>query len=101
LLRILAGQTEADAGVVERADNLRVVYFDQHRDQLDPSQPLRLALCPHGDHVIFRDRPMHVMSWAKRFLFRAEQLDVAVDRLSGGERARVLIARLCYNPRTS
>jgi ATP-binding cassette subfamily F protein uup len=98
LLRILAGQTEADAGVVERADNLRVVYFDQHRDQLDPSQPLRLALCPHGDHVIFRDRPMHVMSWAKRFLFRAEQLDVAVDRLSGGERARVLIARLMLQP---
>ena len=98
MLRILAGQMEADSGIVERADNLRIVYFDQHRDQLDPAQPLRLALCPHGDHVIFRDRPMHVMSWAKRFLFRAEQLDVAVERLSGGERARVLIARLMLQP---
>ena len=49
---------------------------------------------PHGDHVIFRDRPMHVVSWAKRFLFRTEQLDLAVERLSGGERARVAIARL-------
>ena len=98
LLRILAGQMEADSGLVERADNLRVVYFDQHRDQLDPSQSLRLALCPHGDHVIFRDRPMHVVSWAKRFLFRTEQLEVSVDRLSGGERARVLIARLMLQP---
>ncbi len=44
--------------------------------------------------MIFRDRPMHVVSWAKRFLFRTEQLELALDRLSGGERARVQIARL-------
>jgi ATP-binding cassette subfamily F protein uup len=94
LLRILAGQLEPDAGVIERAEGLRIVYFDQHREQLDPSQPLRTALCPHGDHVIFRDRPMHVVSWANRFLFRTDQLDLAVERLSGGERARVAIARL-------
>jgi ATP-binding cassette subfamily F protein uup len=48
--------------------------------------------------VIFRDRPMHVVSWAKRFLFRAEQLDLAVERLSGGERARVAIANLMLQP---
>lgn len=98
LLRILAGHIEPDAGVVERAEGLKIVYFDQHREQLDPSQPLRTALCPHGDHVIFRDRPMHVVSWAKRFLFRTEQLDLAVERLSGGERARVAIARLMLQP---
>jgi ABC transport system ATP-binding/permease protein len=94
LLRLLAGQLEPEAGVIERAEGLKIVYFDQHREQLDPSQPLRTALCPHGDNVIFRDRPMHVVSWAKRFLFRTEQLDLAVERLSGGERARVAIARL-------
>ena len=98
MLRILAGQSSRSSGVIERADGLRVVYFDQHREQLDPSQPLRTALCPHGDHVIFRDRPMHVVSWAKRFLFRTEQLDLAVERLSGGERARVQIARLMLQP---
>lgn len=98
LLRILAGRLEADAGIVERADGLRVVYFDQHREELDPSQSLRTALCPHGDHVIFRDSPMHVVSWAKRFLFRTEQLELAVERLSGGERARVAIARLMLQP---
>jgi ABC transport system ATP-binding/permease protein len=98
LLRILAGQLKPDGGIIERAEGLRIVYFDQHREQLDPSQPLRTALCPHGDHVIFRDRPMHVVSWAKRFLFRTEQLDLMVDRLSGGERARVQIARLMLQP---
>jgi ATP-binding cassette subfamily F protein uup len=98
LLRILAGQLNAGSGTIERAEGLRTVYFDQHREQLDPSQPLRTALCPHGDHVIFRDRPMHVVSWAKRFLFRTEQLDLAVERLSGGERARVQIARLMLQP---
>jgi ABC transport system ATP-binding/permease protein len=98
LLRILAGQMEADAGTIERADGLRIVYFDQHRERLDPTQSLRSALCPHGDNVIFRDRPMHVVSWAKRFLFRTEQLDLAVERLSGGERARVAIANLMLEP---
>ena len=77
---------------------MQIVYFDQHREQLDPSLPLRTALSPHGDNVIFRDRPMHVVSWAKRFLFRTEQLDLAVERLSGGERARVAIARLMLQP---
>jgi ATP-binding cassette subfamily F protein uup len=94
LLRILAGQLSPTAGRIERADGLRVVYFDQHREELDPSLPLRTALCPYGDNVIFRGRPMHVVSWAKRFLFRTEQLELALDRLSGGERARVQIARL-------
>jgi ATP-binding cassette subfamily F protein uup len=94
LLRILAGQTQPDGGTVERADGLRVVYFDQHREQLDPSVQLKTALSPHGDSVIFRDRPIHVVSWAKRFLFRTEQLELTVDRLSGGERARVQIANL-------
>ncbi len=98
LLRLLAGQMEADAGTIERAEGLRIVYFDQHREQLDPSQSLRTALCPHGDNVIFRDRPMHVVSWAKRFLFRTEQLELAVERLSGGERARVAIANLMLQP---
>jgi ABC transport system ATP-binding/permease protein len=98
LLRILAGELNPGGGTIERAEGLRIVYFDQHREQIDPSQQLRTALCPHGDHVIFRDRPMHVVSWAKRFLFRTEQLELTVDRLSGGERARVQIARLMLQP---
>ncbi len=98
LLRILAGELVPDAGSLRRADNLRVVYFEQNRDRLDPESSLRRSLAPHGDTVIYRDRPIHVAGWAKRFLFRNEQLDMPVNRLSGGERARVLIARLMLEP---
>jgi ATP-binding cassette subfamily F protein uup len=98
LLRIIAGELVPDSGEIERADGLRVVYFDQHREQLDPELSLRQALCPHGDSVIYRERPIHVAGWAKKFLFRADQLDAAVGRLSGGERARVAIANLVLQP---
>jgi ATP-binding cassette subfamily F protein uup len=98
LLRLLTGELTPDAGTLERAEHLRVVYFDQNRSQLNPEWKLRRALCEHGDSVIFRERVIHVMAWAKRFLFRAEQLDLPVSELSGGEKARVLIARLMLEP---
>jgi ATP-binding cassette subfamily F protein uup len=98
LLRMLNGEIDADAGTIERADGLRVVYFDQNRRQLDPQVTLRKALAPEGDSVIYRDRTIHVAGWASRFLFRPEQLETAVGRLSGGEQARVLIARLMLEP---
>jgi ATP-binding cassette subfamily F protein uup len=98
LLRILSGDLEADAGEVRRAEGLRIAYFDQNRTQLDPEIPLRRALAPEGDTVIFQERPVHVAGWAARFLFRADQLDLAVKNLSGGERARVHIARLMLQP---
>lgn len=94
LLKILAGELAPDSGEVERADNVRIVYFDQQRDQLDPTWTLRQALAEQGDSVIYRGRPMHVAGWARRFLFQADQLEMRIGRLSGGERARVLIARL-------
>jgi ATP-binding cassette subfamily F protein uup len=98
LLRILAGEAEPDRGEVRRADGLRIVYFDQEREHLDRSLSLRQALAPSGDTVIYRDRPIHVAAWAKRFLFRTEQLEMTVGFLSGGEQARVLIARLMLQP---
>ena len=94
LLRVLMGEIDADGGRVERADGLRIVYFDQGREQLDPAAPLREGLGAQGDSVIYRDRVIHVAGWAKRFLFRADQLDTPVGRFSGGERARIIIARL-------
>src|SRR5580658_6575116 len=94
LLRVLMGELDTDAGTIERADGLRVVYFDQGREQLDPAAPLREGLGAHGDSVIYRDRSMHIAGWAKRFLFGPEQLDTPVGRFSGGERARIVIARL-------
>ena len=98
LLRVLTGEAAADAGHVERADGLRIAHLDQQRALIDPTVTLRRAFAPHGDQVVYRDRPIHVAGWAKRFLFPAEQLDMPVARLSGGERARVAIARLMLLP---
>src|ERR1022692_4247302 len=98
LLRILAGEIGVDSGAVERAGALRIVYFDQAREQLDREQTLRQGLGAHGDTVIFQDKPIHVAGWAKRFLFDSGQLDRPMSSLSGGEQARVLIARLMLQP---
>ena len=94
LIRLITGEIEPEAGEIIRADGLRIVLFDQHREQLDPEQSLRRALAPTGDNITFQGQSMHVAGWAKRFLFRAEQLDLPVKELSGGEQARVLVARL-------
>jgi len=98
LLSLLAGALPPDAGEIERADGLRVVRFEQERGGLDPAQSLRRALAPEGDAVTWQGRSVHVASWATRFLFRPEQLEVPVGRLSGGEQARILIARLMREP---
>ena len=74
-----------------------MVYFDQNRP-LDLDVTLRRALAPDSDSVIYQDRVIHVASWAARFLFTGEQLNQPVGRLSGGERARVLIAQLMLQP---
>ncbi|MBX3320910.1 MAG: ABC-F family ATP-binding cassette domain-containing protein [Nitrospira sp.] len=99
LLKLLAGTLEPDSGAIIRADRLRVVTFEQHRGSLDQQATLRRALAPAGgDAVVYQDRSIHLVSWAKRFLFTAEQLDLPVSRLSGGEQARLLIARLMLEP---
>ncbi|MFN2377190.1 MAG: ABC-F family ATP-binding cassette domain-containing protein [Candidatus Binatia bacterium] len=98
LIRIVTGALEADRGRVLRADDLRVALLDQHRTALDPTLTLKRALAPHGDQVVFAGRPVHVATWAKRFLFRSEQLSMPVGKLSGGEQARVLLAGLMLSP---
>ena len=96
-LRMLKGEVAPSRGEIRRADWLRIVYFDQSR-KLDLSLTLRRALAPEGDSVVYQDRVTHVASWAAKFLFLGEQLDQPVERLSGGERARVLIAQLMLQP---
>ena len=97
LLRLLRSELSPDSGEIRRAQNLRIVYFDQNR-QLDTNLTLRRALAPDSDSVVYQDRVQHVASWAERFLFTSEQLNQPVERLSGGERARVLIAKLMLQP---
>ncbi len=94
LLNVLAGTIDPDAGRIERADGLRLAVFEQDRSGLDPAQPLRRALAPEGDSVSVRGANIHVAAWAKRFRFRPDQLELPVGHLSGGEQARVLLARL-------
>ncbi len=97
LLRLLLGKTEPNAGEIKLANMLRIVYFDQTR-VLNEKVTLRRALAPESDSVVYQDRVIHVASWASRFLFTGEQLNQPVERLSGGERARVLIANLMLQP---
>ena len=97
LLRLLRGDLEPTRGEIRKADSLRVVYFDQNR-VLDPDITLRRALAPDSDSVIYQDRVIHVASWATRFLFDPDHLGQPVGKLSGGERARVLIAQLMLQP---
>ena len=97
LLRLLRGEVLPGSGEIRRADALKMVYFDQNRP-LDLSLTLRRALAPDSDSVIYQDRVIHVAAWAARFLFTGDQLNQPVERLSGGERARVLIAQLMLQP---
>jgi ATP-binding cassette subfamily F protein uup len=103
LMRLLAGGTsddgqESDTGTIRTADNIKIVHFDQRRQDIDHDISLRRALGPEGDSVVFRGVSVHVVSWAKRFLFRPDQLETPVGQLSGGERARIFIANLMRQP---
>jgi ATP-binding cassette subfamily F protein uup len=80
------------------ADDLKVVVFDQHRQKLPLSLSLKEALSPTGDFVQYRGQNIHVNGWAQRFLFDPDRLALPLSALSGGERARILIARLMQEP---
>jgi len=97
LLRLLTGELEPTAGTIKKAAALRTVYFSQMRE-LEEGVTLRRALAPDSDSVVYQGRVVHVASYATKFLFTSEQLNQPVERLSGGERARVLIARLMLEP---
>jgi ATP-binding cassette subfamily F protein uup len=97
VLRLITGELEPATGTVKHAPVLRLVYFSQMRE-LDPTLTLRRALAPDADAVVYQGRVVHVASYAAKFLFTGEQLNQPVSRLSGGERARVLIARLMLQP---
>jgi ATP-binding cassette subfamily F protein uup len=97
LLRLLKGDLQPTHGKLRQVQSLRIIYFDQNR-VLDPEVTLRRALAPDSDSVIYQNQVIHVAGWAARFLFTGEQLNQRVGRLSGGERARVLIAQLMLQP---
>jgi len=85
-------------GQIARAEKLRTVVFSQSRTEIDPAITLGEALSPHADSVDYRGRMLHVNTWASMFLFNPEQLKQPVRALSGGELARIHIARLMLMP---
>ncbi|MBI5745236.1 MAG: ABC-F family ATP-binding cassette domain-containing protein [Elusimicrobia bacterium] len=98
LLKMLAGQLAPDSGTLKQAEGLRVAVFDQHRARLDLDMTLKRTLCGNGEHVVYKGYNVHVKSWASRFLFRPEQMEMPLRLLSGGEQARVLIAGFMLRP---
>jgi len=102
LLKMLLGMEEPDAGAVQLGTNLEIALFDQTRDQLDgdaslwenlTSDPL-LGISGKADQVMVRGQPKHVVGYLKEFLFDERQARAPVRSLSGGEKARLLLARL-------
>ena len=97
ILRLLQEEVAPVSGEIKKAAFLKTVYFSQTRE-LDEAVTLRRALAPDSDSVVYQGRVVHVASYAAKFLFTSEQLNQPVERLSGGERARVLIAKLMLEP---
>jgi ATP-binding cassette subfamily F protein uup len=94
LIQLLLGQIEPQTGWVKTGTRLEVAYFDQHREALDPLKSVRDNLAAAGDQVTINGRPRHVVGYLKEFLFSEKSIHMPVKALSGGERNRLLLARL-------
>lgn len=98
LIKTLIGREEPTSGRIQRADNLRVVHFEQGRDSIKPELSLLKNLAPDGDSVMFQGRLVNAKGYISKFNFRSEQADLPAGRLSGGERARLRIAQILLEP---
>ena len=93
LVRTLLGELPPQSGTVKRAPGLRIYFMDQARTQLKEGVTLREFLCPHGDSLVVQGQSVHVAAWGARFMFSHDHLARQLGALSGGERARALLAR--------
>jgi ATP-binding cassette subfamily F protein uup len=98
LIRLIVGTLEADAGKIRRGTNLQVAYFDQLREQLDPEKTLSETVSPGSDWVEIGGQRKHVTSYLGDFLFPTRRANAPIRMLSGGERNRLLLARLFARP---
>lgn len=98
LLKLLLGELEPDEGQVRRGTRQSVAYFDQMRAQLDPELPLTEVISPGSDFVEIGDERKHVIGYLGDFLFAPQRARSPVKSLSGGERNRLLLARLFARP---
>jgi ATP-binding cassette subfamily F protein uup len=97
LLRLLIGELEPDSGEVRRGAGVQIAHYDQQREQLDPDRTVFDTIADGADTVVVNGQPQHVHGYLKQFLFPADAL-VPVRALSGGERNRLLLARLFTRP---
>ena len=98
LLKLILGEIKPTAGKVVLGTKLDMAYFDQHRSQLDPEKSVRNNLSEGSDYITVEGRPRHVIGYLRSFLFPPERVDEPVKNLSGGERNRLLLARLFTQP---
>ena len=98
LIQALLGKLTPTSGSIKLGTNLEVAYFDQHRETLDPNQSVREAVAEGRDVVTIGERTKHVMGYLKDFLFSSDRANSPVSVLSGGERNRLLLARLFTRP---
>ncbi len=98
LLRVLLGELEPLAGRIRRGANLKIAYSDQQRDALDPALSVQENIASGRDHVVINGQHVHVITYLQRFLFPPEQARAPITRLSGGERNRLLLAKLFTQP---
>lgn len=98
LLKMLIGELEPDSGTVERGTNVQIAYYDQQREQLDPDRTVVDTIADGNDWVTVNEQKRHVFSYLEDFLFPPERAKSPVKALSGGERNRLLLARLFTQP---
>ena len=98
LLKILLKEARPETGSVRHGTNLQVVYFDQLRAQLDEQKTVRENIAAGNDFIIFDGQKRHVISYLQDFLFSPERCRTPVGVLSGGEKNRLLLARLFTRP---
>jgi ATP-binding cassette subfamily F protein uup len=98
LIRLIVGTLEADSGRIRRGTNLQVAYFDQLREQLDPEKTLSETVSPGSDWVEIAGQRKHITSYLGDFLFSTRRANAPIRMLSGGERNRLLLARLFARP---
>ncbi len=98
LLRLLIGDLEPDSGTVRRGARLQIAYYDQQREQLDPDRTVADIVGEGNDTVIVNGEPRHIVGYLADFLFPRERALSPVRALSGGERNRLLLARLFARP---
>ncbi len=98
LLKVIEGQAKNYTGDLFKADGLQIVYFDQKRHTLPQDQDLVEYLGDGSDHALFKGESVHVAAYASRFLFPSEKMKLKISQLSGGEQARLLLAKILLQP---